>query len=64
MNGDLGRKPLPQLRSVESPQCLSASQIDLSKMKINLKHKRKAEVSLVDTRVGRIIAKKAAPRPR
>ena len=49
MSSDLGRKPLPQLRSVsESRQRLSASRVNLSKMKMNLKYKMKAEVSLVD----------------
>ena len=50
MSGDLGRKSLPQLRlaAIESPLRLSASRVDLSKMKMNLKHKMKADVSLVD----------------
>ena len=58
MSGNLGRKSLPQLRSaaVESLLHLSANQVDLSKMKMSLKHEMKAEVSLVDRtdRVGAI----------
>ena len=50
MSGNLGRKSLPQLRSaaVKSPLHLCAYRVDLSKMKMSLKHKMKAEVSLVD----------------
>ena len=48
MNGDLDRKPSP-LRSVgESRRRLSAFRVDLSRIKMNLKHKMKAEVSSVD----------------
>ena len=48
MSGNLGRKRLPQLRSVKSWRRLSASQVNLSMMKMNLKHKMKTEVSIVD----------------
>ena len=67
MSGNLGRKSLPQLRSaaVKSPLHLCAYRVDLSKMKMSLKHKMKAEVSLVDRtdRLGAIKTEEPCQQP-